>query len=812
MTRTKRSKDLLLTVTLAVALAAVTTAAFFVTISAAEADEISYLDINGDTQRRDNVAEVGQAFFGESPAYELDDSGATEGWYIVNDDLFIPYLTVVGNVSIIIADGCVLTVGAGITVAGGNLSVYSQPVVDAKGKLTAESGHCVTLDENSTFTNTAHVSASGPGNYAISSSTGALDVQVTNGDAGLIEGECGIYFPAAGSVDDENIQVTAAAIRASGGVAKIVNRNGTIRGLDFGIWLGGSSYVESSGTIEGTGTGSTGIFIAKTSIDPWINNFDGTIRGGQFGVNSEGAGGGINNYGSILGGKCGIQFADTLIDNRGTIEGSSDYGIFVAGTASGSVIINNNLGSAAISGGRYGIMLQGPGKIYNVGEIKGTAIDSAGIRTAGEGVAEIDNAGGSIRGLYAGIQLGGSSYIQSSGTIEGTADGSAGIFIADTSVEPWIDNNYGGTIKGENSGVYSEGTGGGVSNHLGMIGGGKFGVFAGGPISLLNNGMIDGSVVLADAMNKVSFGAGSKINGDLTIGANPESTLEFFGVPESLLYSTVNGNVDIGTAYVSINLEDTSLDQGAVLVLIDGSAGTMKGSPANPTASAGKYSFDLSVKSNKLIAVVSNPFIPVTPSSAVYYLTAAAGPGAAISPEGTSTVVKGSSKTFRFAADEGYTVSSVTVDGMPLSQDQIASGYHTFFDVQANHTISVSSRTLRTDITLRIDIAMGKGHADYSVNGGPFIPYTEAVSLQEFSNIHLKAHAASGYQFGKWEDGDKVYDSAEIPLYDVGAPVYLELYFEGGGGGIPLWAAGILLLLAAIGVRLLLRSKTSQKE
>jgi hypothetical protein len=608
---------------IAIALAAAMAAALFAATPAEAADGVQYTDISGNTQYQDNVTEAGQAFFdGLAPRFELND-----GWFLVAENVNIIDLVTVGDVSIIIADGCVLTVDQGITVAEGSLCIYSQPPISAAGKLTSGRGHSISLGSGSSFTNTATVSAFGDGNHAVNGNADTSDVRVTNGSTGILEGECGINF-------------TGSSIIVS-------NTGGLIQGLRAGIQIEGSAYVQNSGTIEGTEDGGIGIYATGTSADPWIDNFNGTIRGPHIGIYYAGTGGGINNYS--------------------------------------------------------------------------------------------------------------------------------------------------GTIEGGGHGIYADSSG----------------------ISFRNVALIKGDVALADRANSVVFVAGSAIEGGFTIGEDPSSVLEFSGDPRPLFqYSTVGGNVCVGAAEVSVEpFEAADMQQSAVIVLIDGSTGTMSGTPANFVLRIGGYEFELSVEDNKLIATLPQtvtPPISVTPPSKEFFITASAGPGAAMSPEGKTTVTAGDSRTFRFSASDGYTLLSVAVDGVSLSAEQVASGSYTFFDVRANHAINVSSRTLRSDITLNIDIAGGKGHAEYSVNGEPFLPYTGTVSLQEFSNIFLRARADTGYQFDKWEEEGTVYETAEIPKYHVGAPVHLELYFDGGDSdGVPLWAAAILLLFAAIGIRLILRSKMS---
>jgi hypothetical protein len=75
---------------------------------------------------------------------------------------------------------------------------------------------------------------------------------------------------------------------------------------------------------------------------------------------------------------------------------------------------------------------------------------------------------------------------------------------------------------------------------------------------------------------------------------------------------------------------------------------------------------------------------PVTGTT--YSITSAAGANGSISPSGTVALNKGTSKTFAIAANSGYRIADVKVDGSSVG----AVGSYTFSNVTANHTISAS--------------------------------------------------------------------------------------------------------------------------
>ncbi len=67
-----------------------------------------------------------------------------------------------------------------------------------------------------------------------------------------------------------------------------------------------------------------------------------------------------------------------------------------------------------------------------------------------------------------------------------------------------------------------------------------------------------------------------------------------------------------------------------------------------------------------------------------YNITASAGAGGSISPSGTTTLVKGDSKTFSITPSSGYKIFSVKVDGAPVG----AVSSYTFSSITSGHTIS----------------------------------------------------------------------------------------------------------------------------
>jgi hypothetical protein len=279
------------------------------------------------------------------------------------------------------------------------------------------------------------------------------------------------------------------------------------------------------------------------------------------------------------------------------------------------------------------------------------------------------------------------------------------------------------------------------------------------------------------------------------------------------MIAAVDGNIVITTIYaVTLNNAPGTGTVGTIYVTYGQVTPTVAPTPTRAGYTFGGY-FDVTggagtqyIDSNghgikawdKGNATLYAHWIIIPPSGKDYYITSSSDARTSISPEGTITVSAGSNQTFRFSADPGYAIFAVTVDGTPLSQAQIAQGSYTFYNVNANHTINVVSRELRTDITLTIVIVEGKGSAEYSTDGGTsFKKYTGVTSIPELCNLVVRAYAADGYTFVKWVDGDDEQFVYEMPFYDVKSHIYLELYFseDDSDNSLLLWAAGLLLLL-----------------
>ncbi|MCL1811576.1 MAG: hypothetical protein FWG41_05105, partial [Methanomassiliicoccaceae archaeon] len=283
--------------------------------------------------------------------------------------------------------------------------------------------------------------------------------------------------------------------------------------------------------------------------------------------------------------------------------------------------------------------------------------------------------------------------------------------------------------------------------------------------------------------------------GDLTAGGNYDLTFTP-GVFFEITKAAITVEPDAGQKKI--------LNEGDPVFTYTITSGTLYGTDAfsgsldrDPGEDVGTYEItqgDLTAGGNYDLTFTRGVFFDIIKGDPKeYVITATASGGAVISPEGNVTVIRGKNVTFFFSA------SSVAVNGVPLSADDVALGYYTFGDVMMNHTIDATGTSPRTAVHLYINVGEG-GNAEYSVNGSPFTKYTSSVTVMEGSSIVLKAVAENGYKFKEWKEGSIVYGDAEITFSGVAASIDISLIFEEDNGSeFPLLiVAGIVLLVVLV--------------
>ena len=146
---------------------------------------------------------------------------------------------------------------------------------------------------------------------------------------------------------------------------------------------------------------------------------------------------------------------------------------------------------------------------------------------------------------------------------------------------------------------------------------------------------------------------------------------------------------------------------------------------------ASPYPFT-NVQANHTV-VVEFETIPV----ASHTITASAGIGGTITPSGNVTVADGGSQTFTIAANSGYQIKDVKVDGASVG----AVSTYPFTGVTADHTIAAEFEVIPAT-TYTVTASAG-------ANGS--VSPTGAQTVGEHGNITFTATPASGYIVDAWK-------------------------------------------------------------
>jgi Autotransporter beta-domain len=255
------------------------------------------------------------------------------------------------------------------------------------------------------------------------------------------------------SIVNEGTISGAQAIESYGGSADLYNDGkitGNVVGVNFEDAL--VTSLINTGTITGldplTTTDQYGIRLYETDVSYFSNQ--GTITGGTDGIHQHGSSLTGNNAGSITGGFVGYNVhQNSILDlvNSGTIQGTSEYGIYIyddtvgldseatidnegeiSGGISGVLVYNAKLdlvNSGTIVGGESGLKASTGAVVYepsilnlfNSGTIQGTAGNGIGINDT---EADIIN-DGAIYGATNGISVDNSKLnLINAGLISGT--------------------------------------------------------------------------------------------------------------------------------------------------------------------------------------------------------------------------------------------------------------------------------------------------------------------------------------------------------------------------------------------------------
>jgi hypothetical protein len=285
------------------------------------------------------------------------------------------------------------------------------------------------------------------------------------------------------------------------------------------------------------------------------------------------------------------------------------------------------------------------------------------------------------------------------------------------------------------------------------------------------------------------------------------------GMPLFPVYEVLFSVVDTGTAvgstisatYGGNPINDGDLVSGGqTLVITATGAGAVTYAYAWSGAGTGgqrTQSLQIILTGNvdALCTVTGSDAAPIVPVKD-YYITATSDSNSTISPKGMTVITKGGSQTYMFTPASGYSISSVMVDGRPIPKEDVALGKYTFLDMKANHTIDVKS--IQNNIPLKINIKEGKGHAEYSVNGSPFVVYSSQVMIPNHANVTIRAVADDSNLFRKWET-PAVQTTSEIVFNDVTSSLQVDLFLSDerssdSDSGIPLWQIAVIIVVVVV--------------
>jgi len=226
------------------------------------------------------------------------------------------------------------------------------------------------------------------------------------------------------------------------------------------------------------------------------------------------------------------------------------------------------------------------------------------------------------------------------------------------------------------------------------------------------------------------------------------------GAVASYTFSNVQATHGISATFAS----NSGVQQFAITVSA-GAGGSI--SPAGPTvtvyagvnqpfsitANSGYNVADVQVDGVSQGAITSYTFVNVQAAHSIsatfvvstgvqYEITVTQGANGVISPAGPSIMVnQGATQVFTIAANSGYNIADVQVDG--VSQGAISS--YAFVSVQANHRISASFVT-STGVTYTISVSSGAG--------GSITPAGPSVVVNQGATQVFTIAANSGYNIG----------------------------------------------------------------
>ena len=229
-----------------------------------------------------------------------------------------------------------------------------------------------------------------------------------------------------------------------------------------------------------------------------------------------------------------------------------------------------------------------------------------------------------------------------------------------------------------------------------------------------------------------------------------------YGIKNKTFTATVEVSTDGGKTWNAIwNFQDSYTGQQASNWIISGSAEVPV--PAEYNVAGVQFAFryvhpheettgQLAIDNVKLMAVETGE------AAQKYTITATAGEGGSITPNGDVSVKEGASQTFAITADNGYEIADVLVDGNSVGAVET----YTFNEVKANHTITVSFNKTATGVEFDNDFEQDEfpGHGWTVQSSRTDTPYTwykgtnTTLNSSKQARIDMDYYESSGW--GDW--------------------------------------------------------------
>ena len=228
-----------------------------------------------------------------------------------------------------------------------------------------------------------------------------------------------------------------------------------------------------------------------------------------------------------------------------------------------------------------------------------------------------------------------------------------------------------------------------------------------------------------------------------------------YGIKNKTFTATVEASTDGGKTWNAIwNFQDSYTGQQASNYIISGSAEVPV--PAEYNVAGVQFAFryvhpnedttgQLAIDNVKLMAVEDGPV------AQKYTITATAGEGGSITPAGAVSVKEGASQTFAIAAQEGYAIADVLVDGQSVG----AVDSYTFENVTANHTIAALFTKTASDVQFDNDFESETfpGHGWTLQSTRSDSPYTWYQGTNRNLNTTKQARIDMDYYEDPWGGG-----------------------------------------------------------